>query len=171
VVHHAADAFAVRVRFLRQARRHQSDEVGLDLEVDVVGVHVVLRVAGHRRLDAPRSSRRAPALACQRSYCGRAERLAVLLGGGVEADAIHHRRERHLDVEVVLVERVRDALRRPRRQVALDDLPVRLELGRRAEGHADHLARPAAAHLVLERRPRQLPHRCPRLQSRHGERS
>ena len=41
VVHDAAGAQAHLVGRLRQARRHQPDEIGFDLEIDVVGVRVV----------------------------------------------------------------------------------------------------------------------------------
>ncbi len=44
-VHHPARTLAQVVGGLRQAGRHQSDEVGLDLKVDVVGVDVVLGCA------------------------------------------------------------------------------------------------------------------------------
>jgi hypothetical protein len=43
---------AVLVGLARQAGAHEADEIGLDLEIDVVGVDVVLRVTGHRGLDA-----------------------------------------------------------------------------------------------------------------------
>ena len=52
VVHDAAGAPGMSFGALRQAGRHQPDEVGFDLEVDVVGVGVVLRRAGERGRNA-----------------------------------------------------------------------------------------------------------------------
>ena len=149
VVHHPAHAVGVVVGGLGQARAHEADEVRLDLEVDVVGVHVEVGMARHRGLDplvevAPRARVGVP-----QAVLRVPEHLAVLLGRGVEADPVHHLGERHLDVEVVLVDRVLDHVGRPL-ELALDDLPVRPELGRRPEGDADHLPGPAAADLVLE---------------------
>ena len=156
VVHHPAHPVGVLVRLLGQTRGHEADEVRLDLEVDVVGVDVVLRVTGHRGLDAPVQVAPSAGVGVPQLVLRVAEHVAVLLGGGLEADGVHHLGERHLHVEVVLVDRVLDHLRRPR-QLAFDDLPVGLELGRRPEGHPDHLARPAASDLVLESRPAEAP--------------
>ena len=149
VVHDAPDAIGNAVGLLRQAGRHQADEIRLDLEVDVVGVRVVLRVPRPGRLDAaveqvPRGGVGVPQLVLRVL-----EHLAELLGGRVEADFVEHLGKRHLDVEVVLPDRVADVLGLPLDHPA-DDAAVRPELGRRAVRHADHLAGPPAADLVLE---------------------
>ena len=109
VVHHAAHAVRVLVRRPRQARRHEADEVRLDLEVDVVRVDVVPRVARVRRLDPAREVAARARVRVPQRVLGVAEHVAVLLGGGFEADPVHDLGEGHLDVEVVLVDRVLDA--------------------------------------------------------------
>ena len=107
------------------------------------------------------SSRRAPAFACHRRYFDVRNASPYCSEVALEPHAIHHGREGHLHVEVVLIDRVLDPVRRPGRQVAFDDLAVETELRRRAERDADHLARPSAAHLVLERLPRERAHGRP----------
>ena len=43
IIHHPSDPAGVARRIGRQSRCHQADEIALDLEIDVIGVHVVLR--------------------------------------------------------------------------------------------------------------------------------
>src|SRR5215475_11953650 len=38
VIHHAPDAVGIFVGLLRQTRRHHPDEIGFDLEINVIGV-------------------------------------------------------------------------------------------------------------------------------------
>ena len=155
VVHHPAHAVGVVVRGLGQPRGHEADEVGLDLEVDVVRVDVEVRVARHRGLDAAVQVAPGPRVRVPEAVLRVAEHLAVLLGRGVEAHPVHDLGEGHLHVEVVLVDRVGDHVGRPL-ELALEDLAVGLELRRRPERHADHLPRPPAPDLVLEHRPAHL---------------
>ena len=65
--------------------------------------------AGTPRLRA----RRAPRLACHRWYFAFSEHGAEVGGGGVDAFVVEDLGEGHIDVEVVLVERVADAVGRP----------------------------------------------------------
>src|SRR5437762_5991015 len=81
------------------------------------------------------------------------EHLTVLLAGRIKAHLVHDLGKRHLDVKVILVDRVLEPRRRPVEifvQVALDDLAVRTKLGGSAVRNADHLSRPTTTDLVLE---------------------
>ena len=149
VVHHAAHAVGVLVGLLGKPRRHEADEVRLDLEVDVVGVDVVLRVARPGGLDAVIQQAPRPRVRVPEVVLRVLEHLAVLLGGGFQTEPVHHLREGHLHVEVVLVDRVRDVLRLPRDR-PFDRPALEPELGGGTEGDADHLPGPAAADLVFE---------------------
>ncbi len=156
-VHHPPHAIRVLVRLAGKAGRHETDEVGLDLEVDVVGVEVVPGVARPRSLDSAVQGAACAGIRVPELVPGGLEHLAVLLRGRIEADGVHDLGEGHLDVEVVLVHGVLETLRGPiaeLAQVALDDSAIRLELGGGAVRDADHLACPASADLVLEIRPR-----------------
>jgi hypothetical protein len=149
VVHDPPHAVGVLVRLLRQPRRHEPDEVRLDLEVDVVRVGVVTGMARVGRLHAAVQQAARGRVRVPETVLRIAEHRAVLLGRGVEADAVHDFGERHLDVEVVLVDRVVDPLGLPG-DGAVIDLPQPAELRRGAEGDADHLSRPPPADLVFE---------------------
>ncbi len=65
--------------------------------------------------------------------------------------------ERHLDVDVVLVNAVGDELRLPLPQRPGDWLPIRLELVDRAVAHADHLPGPTPTQAIAEGLDRQGP--------------
>ena len=78
------------------------------------------------------------------------EHLAEIFSGGIETLVVQHFGEGHVDIEVVLLDGIRDAVRRPSRQSALVNLAQRAKFGGRAETHADHLSGPAAGDLVVQ---------------------
>jgi hypothetical protein len=79
------------------------------------------------------------------------EDLAEIRCRGVEPLVVQHLGERHLDVEIIFVDRPADVLGAPRGQLVLrDDLFHVDELRRATEAHPDHLARPAAPDLVAQ---------------------
>ena len=84
------------------------------------------------------------------------QRLPELLAACIQAQPLHHRRHRHLDIQIVLVDRVIDPVGRPC-QLPLEDPAVRPEFRGCPVRDADHLAGPAATNLVLEARPREPP--------------
>ena len=81
------------------------------------------------------------------------ERLAVVFGRRLEPQRVHDLRKRHLDVKVILVNRVLDHPLLPN-QLAFEDPGVGLELGRRTIRNSNHLPRPAAPDLVFKCGPR-----------------
>ena len=84
---------------------------------------------------------------------GVAEEGREVLHRGVEAVPVENLGQGDVDVEVVLVEGVADALGIPGRNRLLGHEALEiLELGGRAVGDADHLAGPASPDLVLEDR-------------------
>ena len=67
----------------------------------------------------------------------------------VQTMLLHRAQERHLDVQVVLTERVVDHVGRPFRHVAFGNNPSAIsELRRRAPAYAGDLPDPSALHLV-----------------------
>src|SRR5262249_22249873 len=141
----------VFVGFLRQARRHHPDEIGFDLEINVVGVEVVFRVSAPWRFDAAIEVAPRACVGVPEIVFGILESLAELLARGVQPQLVQNSGESHFDVQIVLVYRIVDALRRPL-QFAFDDLAVGFEFRRRAKRNAYHLSRPAAFDLVFQRR-------------------
>jgi hypothetical protein len=118
------------------------------------GVGVVLRVTGPRRLDAAIQQAARRGVGVPQPVLRVLEHLPELLGRGVETHFVEYFGEGHLDVEVVLLDRVGHAVRLPGDRPT-NDAPVRHEFRRRAVRHADHLAGPAAANLVLQLGARQ----------------
>ncbi len=150
VVHDAARVIGDAVGGARHAGSHQADEVGFDLEIDVVGVRVVFGRAGERAGNA--ALKRAPRgqVGVPETVLGIAKRHAKIVGSGVEPFIVEHLGQRHVDVEIVLAERVRHAVRGPLGQFAFEYLRLRAEFGRCAVAHANHLAGPSALDLVAQ---------------------
>ncbi len=98
---------------LGQAGGHEADEIGFDLEVDVVGVHVVFGRAGFGCGDAALEGPTSGEVGVPEPVLGFAEHGAEIIGGGVEAFVVEDLGEGHVDIEVVLIERVTDALGSP----------------------------------------------------------
>jgi len=156
VVHQAAELFPHLNGKLRQAGRDQPRVIRLDLVINVIRALVELRVAGIRRRDAgaqiiPAGPVRAP------------ERVAAvgkiqtrLPNGNVQAVLFERAQERHLDVEIILAERVVNHRGLPNRDlVGGDDSIPELELRRGAPRHPRDLPDPAGFHLVPVFRQRQ----------------
>ena len=151
VVHDPPDTERDVVRGLREPRRHHADEVGFDLKIDVVGVGVVLGGSGECRRNATLQGSPRREVGVPEAVAGLAEDRAEVLGGRVQPFVVEHLGEGHVDVEVVLAQRVCDPVRLPGGQLVLRKNRVHgTELGGRSEADADHLARPAAFDLVAE---------------------
>ena len=115
VVHQPSELLAQLDRHVRHARRDQAGVVRFDLVVDIVGMLVELRMSRIGRRDA------AAQVVASRSI-GVPQRIATvgeidprLTNRNVPAVHLQRAQERHLDIDVVLVELV-DHLRLPRRE-------------------------------------------------------
>jgi hypothetical protein len=158
VVHDAPGAHSDVNGGAGQSGGHQPDEIGFNLEVDVVGVDVVVRMARqfgrHSALEiAARGEIGVPERVARFAEHGR-----VIFGGRVEALVVEDLGEGHVDVEVVLVERVGDPGGRPLGKLVCGDDPfVETELSGSSVADADHLAGPAAPDAVAQLRHRNPP--------------
>ena len=155
-VHYVADARGDVQRLRHHSGRHQAHEVGLDLEVKVIGVGIVDPAAGLRRHNAL-----ADVVAARLVGVGKVIRRVgktepQLLGRGVEAELLEGLGE--CQVVVDIVEKARLAVP-PVLDVALtpadgdffgNDGPAELELRRGAVDDAYGLPCPAAHDLVFE---------------------
>ena len=140
-------------RRLRHARVHHADKVGFDLEVDVVGVWVELRRAAIHCRYAPPESTAGGIVGVPQWIFRIAERRSEIVGGCIPSMFLENRNEGHVDVEIVLLDRVFDPIRRPLRKLLLGNHPAHVaKLGRSAVADPDHLSGPAAADLVFESR-------------------
>jgi len=81
---------------------------------------------------------------------GIAELGSEVFGGGSETFIVEYLGEGHIDVQVVLFKRVRDAIGLLGWKVGVVDFGVALELGGCAETHADHLSRPIPGDAIPE---------------------
>ena len=149
IVHHPAHPVAVLDHLAREARAHQPDKVGLNLKIDVIGVKVVFRVARPRGFDALIERAARPGVGMPETILRHAKRVAELLAGRLQVNIVHHLREGHLHVKVVLPDGVRHAVGRPL-QLRLVNPSHRPELGRCSEGNPNHLASPASLDSVSQ---------------------
>lgn len=79
------------------------------------------------------------------------EKVTEVLGRGVEALFVKHRRKRHLHVEVVLVESVGHHIGSPLAHLVFGNDPLVVdELRGIAVGDTDHLASPSSLDPVLQ---------------------
>ena len=153
-VHDMAHAAGDVQRLRDHARGHQADEVGLDLEVQVVGVRVVQPVAGFGRHDAladvvaPRLIR-----VCE-VIIGIGEAQRKVFARAVQSELVERFREGEVVVDVVeqaglLVPPVFDITFAPRNGLRVRNQgSLMLELGGRSVDHAYGLAGPAALDFV-----------------------
>ena len=155
-VHDVAHARGDVERLGHQPGGHQSDEVGLNLEVEVVGVGVVDPVARGRRHDAVADVVASRLVGVCQMVLGKGEAARQRLGRAVEPLLLEGLDEGQVVVDVVeksrlLVPPVLDVVLRPGDGlVVLNGRTGELEFGRGAEDDADGLAGPAAANLVVE---------------------
>ncbi len=155
VVHHVADAVRIVGCCVDHARCHQTGVVGLDLEVDVVGVRVVVPVAGLRRHHAVEDVVATELVGVPKRVRGVGECIGERLDWSVKAFLLEHFHESEVHVHVVeqarkLVEPPFDHMVVPRNLDFVVHEPGVLELGRSAVGAADDLSGPASLDLVHE---------------------
>ena len=140
-----------RVRELRQARRHEPDEIGFDLEVNIVRVRVIGRRPGKSSWHSPLQSSTCGEIRMPECIFGLLKLGPEIFGCGVQTLLVDHLRERHIDIQIVLLERVQDAFRCPDRQFLLwNDLGTIPEFSRSPVAHPDHLASPTALDFVTQ---------------------
>jgi hypothetical protein len=151
VVHDVAEDVAQPIGLARQAGTDDTEQVGLDLEINVVGVAVVPRVSRPGGHDSAADVRAPRAVGVPELVLGARERRAGLLRAEIEPVGLQSLQERHLDVAVVLVNRVGHALRAPDFKRVGNRSAGRFEFVGRSVTHADHLTRPGALALVDER--------------------
>ena len=151
VVHDPSERLAEIDRRLRHSGREDAGEIRLDLIIYVVRRGMKRGMRTRRSGDSvpqvvPRVMVRAP-----ETVPAVGEVNARLTRTDSHAILEHRRHERHLDVEIVLIERLVDQRRIPYRHRRLvDELSLPLELGRTAVGDADGLTDPRALHPVAE---------------------
>lgn len=155
VVHYVSRAVAYLRGGVGHGGRHETREVGLDLEVDVVGVGIVTPVArcrGHHAVEYVVACR---LVGVPQRVTGVGKGRGHRVGGGVDAQAVDHRNEGQVHVYVVVdpggIEHRRAHVVgiAPRDFHFVADETLRMaELGRAAVGYAYRLAGPAALDLV-----------------------
>ena len=157
IVHDMADAVAQLRRAVHAAGAEHADEVGLDLEVDVVGVGVEFPVSAFRSATSVEDVVAGRLICVPQLVIGISECLGIFLHGGVQTVFKHgfHEGEVHVDVVVqagILDVGVVDIVVVPGNgDILVDDAALVLELRGASVGAADGLAVPAAADLVHER--------------------
>ena len=153
VVHHVADLVAVVGRGVDHSRSHQTGVVGLNLEVDVVGVRVVAPVAGLRRHHTVQDVVASELVGVPERVWGMGERVGEGLDRSVKAFLLEHLHESEVHVDIIvkpgdIVEPPFDRVLVPRNlDLVVHEAGV-LELRRSAVGAADGLAGPATLDLV-----------------------
>ena len=155
-VHDVADAIRDVSCRVRHAGRHEPDEVGFDLEVDIVRVRVVAPLAGLRRLHAFQNvvSRHLVGVPQLISRVGKS--LGKPLRRRVHAVLLDDVDEGEVDVDVVVQSRrLLEGLFQERvvpgdRRVVLDHRAAVAEFRRPSERDADCLPRPPSFDLVAQ---------------------
>ena len=155
VVHHVADLVAVVCGGIDHAGGHDACVVGLDLEVDVIGVRIVQPVARFRRHDAGEDVVTGLAVGMPKRIGRVGEGLGKGFDGGVQAFLGEYFYEGQVHVHIVVQAREAvvpafDAVFRPGNVDFLVDGGSILEFGGATVGAADDLAGPGAFDLVLE---------------------
>ena len=149
VVHDAPKLLAELHRAPRHAGDEDSGEVGFDLVVDVVRRPMVLRMRRRWRGDAASQVVARVRIRAPKTVARICEVYSRLADANIDAARIERVDESHLDVEVVLAERLVYKLGLPDRQlIPVKELAVLPKLGWPSVCDADGLANPSACHLV-----------------------
>ena len=149
VVHETAEFLAHTDRVVRKAGRNEAGKVRLDLIVDVVGAMAEFGPAGVRRRDSAAEIFAAVNVRVPERIFAVGEIDSRLTDRAVQPMLFHRAQEGHLDVDIVLTERVIDHVGRPfRRFLFRNNAPAVAEFRRRAPADAGDLANPAALHLI-----------------------
>ena len=149
VVHYAPELLAELHRTPGHAWNEDAGEVGLDLVVDVVRRPMILRMGRRWRGDAASQVVARVRISAPETVARICEVYSRLADANIDAPRIERVDESHLDVEVVLAERLVYKLGLPDRQlIPIEELAVFPELGRPPVGDANGLANPSASHLV-----------------------
>ena len=154
IVHDVTDAVAELRDAVDVAGIEHADKVGLDLEIDVIRVGIVLPVAALGRSAAVEDIVTGRLVGVPEFVVGMGEGFGVCLLGGVDALPEHDFQESEVHVNVVVQTGILhigiiDVVVVPGDgNLVHDQAALVLELGRTAVGAADRLAVPAALDLV-----------------------
>jgi hypothetical protein len=156
VVHDVAHAVADPGRRIDHAGAHQTCEIGLDLEIDVVGMGVVQPVAGLRRSDAVEDVIAGHLVGVPEHVAGLGELLSESPGRRIQPFLLDNLNKGQVHVDVVVktghvFEEPRQRIRSPvQRLIVGDKSALKTKLGRTAVGAADGLPGPASLDLVQQ---------------------
>ena len=105
---------------LRQSGTHHANKVRFYLEVDVIGMEVIVRVSGHRRENAVVIVLARLGIGMPELIPRVGEKLLKHFGVGIPAFSVHHIHQGHLHIEVVLPFGILYLFRFPRYGVLYD---------------------------------------------------
>jgi len=149
VIHDMSGFIGQLVSGDRHSRAHESDVVGFDLEVDIIGMEVIIGVSRPGREDAVEKVLPGLHIGVPEGVACLGEEFLGFLCRGVRAIAVHGHQEGELDIDVILPEGAFDVAGNP-----VDGIFIGLSLGPEfgwgAIGHPDHFACPASGDFVLQ---------------------